>query len=394
MALVAIIVTSPLYAQVEDAVILDGDTLVYRYVPIDQTTSSAQRHGGSGRSVLDYLTFGDKELNPGASVTILGAPSYSEERGWGLAVAGDMHYRTRRMTTADTPSSLRLQLAASLTGYYAAKLTGCNILGGDKHIIRYAIETHSEPTYTWGVTYNVARRNERGRYTERRHGVDLSYGYRITRQVLVGAHVDYVHMSAIRLSDMAAQLIGDECTCLSTVGVGVDIAYDTRRVEGYVMRGLYLAGSYTLRPKCLASNVSTLHSVALTLDCYQPLWRGATVALDIYGEYHSSATPWLLYAQMGGDYRMRGYYEGRYGGNRLLTTQLELRQHIWQGLGVAVWGGGGMALAPSERFAWRRVLPTYGVGVRWSLGGLSALRVDVAFGRGSHAIIFGMSEAF
>ena len=395
VAFVAIIATSPLYAQVEDKKILDGDTLVYRYVPMGRTTPTPKRGGvESGRSVLDYLTFGDKDLNPGASVTIMGVPSYSEERGWGLAVAGDMRYRTRRMTTHDTPSSLRLRLAASLTGYYAAELDGCNMLGGDKHLINYNIATRSEPTYTWGTQYASASSGVRGRYVEKRHSAYVSYGYRPVPQVVVGAHADFIHTSAVRLSDVATQLLDGEATSLISVGVGVDASYDTRQAVDYVMRGLYIAGSYTLRPQALAANISTLHSLTLTLDYYQPLWRGATVALDIYGEYHSKATPWLLRAQMGGDCRMRGYYEGRYTGNRLLSAQLELRQHIWQGLGVAAWGGGGVALASEENFAWRKVLPTYGVGIRWSLGGLSAIRVDVAFGRDSNAVIFGVSEAF
>lgn len=392
---VAIIAASPLYAQVDDTVIIGGDTLVYRYTPIDQTTPTTQWQGReSGRSVLDYLTFGDDDINPGASVTIMGAPSYSVERGWGLAIAGDMHYRTRQMTEADTPSSLRLRLAASLTGYYAAELLGHNMLGGNKHTITYSLETRSEPTYTWGIDYATASGNVRGEYTAKRYAAYLAYCYRPVRHVAIGAHVDFIHTAAVRPSDTATQLIGNEVMALSTVGVGVDAAYDTRRAEEYVMRGVYIAGSYTLRPRALASNISTLHSISLTFDYYQPLWRGATAAIDLYGEYHSAATPWLLRAEAGGDYRLRGYYEGRYMGNRLLTTQLELRQHIWQGLVIAAWGGGGIVLAPEESFAWRRVLPTYGVGVRWSLGGLSAIRVDVAFGRDSRAIIFGMSEAF
>ncbi len=395
VALVAIIASSPLYAQVEDSIILGGDTLVYRYVPMDRTAHTSKRGGvESDRSILDYLTFGDRDLNPGASFTIMGAPSYSVERGWGLALAGDMRYRTARIADHNTPSSLCLRLAASLTGFYAVELDGRNMLGGDRHVISYGAHACSEPTYTWGTKYASASGNLRGAYLSKRHEAYMSYGYRVTRQLMVGAHVDAIHLAATRLSDEASQLIGAELLSLASVGVGVDLSLDTRQAKDYTMRGLYIAGSYTLRPRVLASNISTLHALRLTFDYYQPLWRGATAAVDIYGEYHSAATPWLLRGEMGGDSRMRGYYKGRYRGNRLLTAQLELRQHIWRGLGVAAWGGGGVALAPSERFAWRKVLPTYGAGLRWSLGGLSAIRLDVAFGRGCHAIILGVSEAF
>ena len=91
---------------------------------------------------------------------------------------------------------------------------------------------------------------------------------------------------------------------------------------------------------------------------------------------------------------MRGYYPGRFNGDNLFAAQVELRQHLWHRLGCVVWGGGGVAFSADDRFAWRKVLPTYGLGLRWSLHEGSNLRIDAGFGRKSYALMLGINESF
>jgi hypothetical protein len=91
---------------------------------------------------------------------------------------------------------------------------------------------------------------------------------------------------------------------------------------------------------------------------------------------------------------MRGYYPGRYNGNALITTQLELRQHVWEGLVAAVWGGVGSAFSSGEELSWRKLLPSYGVGIRWYMSPDMAIRIDAGFGRGCYNFVVGLNEAF
>ena len=91
---------------------------------------------------------------------------------------------------------------------------------------------------------------------------------------------------------------------------------------------------------------------------------------------------------------MRGYYEGRYNDNNMITTQLELRQQIWNRLGGVVWGGCGVLFATWDKFDPKEILPTYGVGLRWRVRNNSNIRFDVGFGRNCYGFIFGINEAF
>ena len=395
VAIVALMLTiCPAYAQVEQTMHIGGDTLTYRYVPADQTHAEVQTSGVvSGRSILDYLTFGDRELNPGASFTIFGTPFYNQEQGWGIAASGVMNYRTRTMTPGDTPSSLALRLSASLSASCTVELTGENWLGGDRHRVGYGVSYTLDNNDIWGLDFDTARGSSYGSYSLSAAAVEGAYGYRVTDAFMVGLHANYRFMRIYDPSEWADKLLADEVRRLSMVGVGVDIEFDTRCDDGVVTRGLYLVGSYTLR-NYLLGDIPMGHNVTLRFDYYQPLWRGATLVLDLLGEYNSAGTPWMLRSVMGGEDYMRGYYVGRYIGDNMLSAQLELRQHIWQGLGVAAWGGGGALFSADDPFAWRKVLPTYGVGLRWGMGGGASLCIDMAFGKGSHAIIAGFREVF
>ena len=389
-----VLVACPLYAQVEDTMLIGGDTLTYRYVPVDRTHVEEQSLGvESGRSILDYLTFGDRDLNPGASFTILGSPFYNQEQGWGIVLGGDMRYRTRRMTKADSPSTLGVRLSASLGGSYVAEIEGENWLGGDNHMVGYSLAYVLDSNDIWGLTFDAARGDRSGGYACHNIAVQGAYGYRVAENLMLGVHAGYLRVSLFDLSEWASEVLRDEVTSLSMVGVGVDLEYDTRHMVERSTKGLYIAMSYTLR-SYLFDHIPMGHNVTLQLGYYQPLWRGATLKLALYGEYNSPDTPWMLRATIGGDTVMRGYYEGRYMADNLLSAEAELGQYIWQGLGVAVWGGAGTLFSHDDPFAWRKVLPTYGVGIRWGLGDGASLRIDMAFGRGSKAIIAGFSEAF
>ena len=78
---------------------------------------------------------------------------------------------------------------------------------------------------------------------------------------------------------------------------------------------------------------------------------------------------------------MRGYYQGRYTDNDMITFQVELRQRIWRRIGCTFWGGAGNVFSDLERFDWSETLPNYGVGLRWELKKRVNVRLDYGFGK-------------
>lgn len=93
---------------------------------------------------------------------------------------------------------------------------------------------------------------------------------------------------------------------------------------------------------------------------------------------------------------LRGYLNGQYRDRASWAAQVELRQHLWRRIGGVAFAGIG-GIAPSlGRVGDTTLLPAGGVGLRYQLSkqyGINA-RVDLAFGKNSHAIYFAVGEAF
>lgn len=368
-------------AQTIEETTIDGTNITYHYTPIVEDNRTALER---------YLDPDLGERN--VRFNIIGGPGYSANTGWRLAAMGNLYYR--QSNTNNTPGILTIMGTASLTGYHDVTLRGVNTLDGGRHRLYYGVGLCSEPTYLWGLDYDTAVRGTAGRYTERDYGAWFKYRYAITRSLFLSVGTEYQNIEARWMDARAEQLTHGLNNHISSLAVGVGLGIDTRRSDEHRTRGIYAAADIYARPKFLNNAGSNLYTLNITFDYYQPLWWGATLALDIYGEFHNTTTPWLLRAELGGESRMRGYYRGRYMGDHLVAAQLELRQHLWEGLGIAVWGGAGEVFSVDDKFAWRKVLPTYGVGLRWSLNALTSIRLEMAFGRDSRYFILGINEAF
>ena len=381
--------------QQEEQYIINGDTITYRYTPIDQTfTTATEPRGRFGRWLDNYLNGGSKDVGDGVGFSLIGGPAYSSEPSLRFTIIGSMDYRTRHIPLDLQPSNLSLAASVSITGFYRIELWGHNFLGSGRHRLFYRIDVSSQPTKIWGLDYASSLDNHYGRYSAKRGLAQLRYNYAVARNTYIGLYGDYRYVAARKIDDYAATILDGHPTTASTTGFGVNLTYDSRDVTTEPHRGIYATAEFVARPKVLNNLGANLWQITATFNAFQPLWRGAILAFDLYGEFHSEDTPWMLRAELGNEWRMRGYYAGRFNGNNMITTQLELRQQIWNRLGCVAWGGGGVLFSRDEKLAWKRVLPNYGVGLRWEFSKRSNLRIDFGFGRDTFGIVVGVNEAF
>lgn len=390
-AAMLIIAVGTLSAQTDEAATIGTSTIEYTYTPIAQTSNTQSSIERFGLRLLDYLNYDPSDPRR-TKFNIVGGPAYSENTGWRLAATANLYYHTK---SSSTPQRLTLYAMGSLKGCYAVELEGLNLLANGRHTLRYAVSTAAEPTRIYGLRHEASLADRYGEYRSTRYEAVIKYSYRIASHLHIGIHADYRDERTTRYDDFALQILDSQPSHYSGAGIGVSLGYDTRRTEDInLTRGILFDIDYTLRPAVLGTFGQTLHRATLTFDYYQPLWRGGLAALDIYGEYHSDNTPWMLRSQLGGNDRMRGYYYGRFNGNTLITAQLELRQRVWEGLVVAGWGGCGTAFSADDSVTWRMALPTYGVGLRWYFSPSSLIRIDYGFGKQCSAFVVGYSEAF
>ena len=100
---------------------------------------------------------------------------------------------------------------------------------------------------------------------------------------------------------------------------------------------------------------------------------------------------------MGGDSKMRGYYEGAYRDNVLLDAQVEYRMPIWKIFGATAWLGTGRVAETYSGLSIDGFRLSYGGGIRFKVDSKNNtnLRLDFGFGPGGlSGTYINFAEAF
>ena len=259
--------------------------------------------------------------------------------------------------------------------------------------IEYSARFINSPRRFWGLGFaSASDASNEGRLISRRVRARTDFLYRKDRMLAAGGFIGYDFFRAALVEGPAG--IGDAPgqTHYMTAGVRLDV--DTRDSVQAPSRGVFLNVEQSVNVPLLPASGGTFSRTEVTLDVYSPLWTGAVLAVDVYGNISSSGAPWTQWPDAGGDVRLRGYYQGRYRDRNLMAAQVELRQQVYRCHGIVLWGGAGYVFPSFRELDMKNTLPTYGAGYRLSVLGI-VLRLDVGFGlRGQYAVIAGVSHSF
>lgn len=367
-----------------------GDTLYYTYTPLE--TKPARKP--FLHRVVDY--FGesnvDRTFTKKIDFTFAGGPSYSKNTSLGLGLIAAGLYRIDRTDSLTAPSDISIFGNVSISGFYALGVTGNTVFRRNSRKVDYTVMFSSAPRDMWGIGYRDGSSNPAKSYTEKHYLVRGRYLHRVLPNTFVGGLLSFEHTQGVKFAE-PAYLYGQK-THYTATGIGAVAEYDSRDFIPNPFRGIYVGFQLTLFPKGLGNCCRSLWRADFTADFYRRVWKDCILAADLYAEFHSAGTPWPMLARMGGSQRMRGYYQGRYADNDLVTVQVELRQRIWRRIGCTVWGGAGNVFPAPGRFRWRETLPNYGVGLRWELKKRVNIRIDYGLGRKTDGFLLNINEAF
>jgi outer membrane protein assembly factor BamA len=178
-------------------------------------------------------------------------------------------------------------------------------------------------------------------------------------------------------------------------GIGWVTSYDTRNHAFYPNKGelieffIYNEDSYT---------GSTFKYWRTTLDAssFHTFAPKHILALNFYGAYIQGDVAFTHLPMLGGDSKMRGYYEGRYRDKVALTWQAEWRYKFHKRLGLNVFASTGVIAPELNAIALREFKYSAGGGLRFVLDKKQGvnLRADFAVGHGSTGLYLTIGEAF
>lgn len=400
-------------AQEQRELVRDNDTIRYTYTPLAATvtdtiaatavsmaadslavdTTAPKQRNSIFRRLIRYFEQAneDRTQEKKFDLTWVLGPSYSAVTKVSLGILASGLYRIDRTDTITQPSNVSLYANISTSGYYKVGVTGLNLMDRNRHRIKYDISFASMPIDYWGIGYDMAQA-EKSSMVEKRYRIDAEYQYEMARNFFAGAALDFTHAVAKKVAN-PEYMLGQRDKYTAT-GFGLSLQYDSRDFAPNPYRGIYLSLRETYFPAALGTT-ETIWRTTFTGNYYQRLWKGCTLALDAYLEYNSGKEiPWSMVAQLGGGYRMRGYYLGQYRDNAMIEVQAELRQKIYNRHGIAVWVGAGNVFPNFNSFRWSQTLPNYGIGYRWEFKHRVNVRVDYGRGRHGGSVVFNVNEAF
>ena len=371
--------------------VADGDTLHYTYTPLPQ---EAPRRKPFLRRVVDYFgeSTTDKTFEKKIDFTFAGGPSYSKNTSFGIGLLAAGLFRLDRTDSITAPSDISIFANVSVSGFYALGVTGNTIFSHNKRRLNYTVMFASAPRSFWGIGYDAGRHNPESTYSEKRYLVEGRYLHEFLPHTYVGGLVSFEHTRGLKFSKQ--EYLHGEKLHYTATSIGAILEYDSRDFIPNPFRGLYVSFQETLFPKGLGNCGKTLWRTTFTADAYQRVWKDGILAADLYAVFNTDGTPWPMLARLGGSQRMRGYYQGRYTDNDMITLQIELRQRIWRRIGCAVWGGAGNVFPSLGEFDWSQTLPNYGIGFRWELKKRVNVRLDYGFGKKTSGFLLSINEAF
>ena len=189
------------------------------------------------------------------------------------------------------------------------------------------------------------------------------------------------------------QIVGYEGGLLS--GLGLVLNYDNRDNIFFPSKGLFIEAVGFANGAYLGSdfNFSKFYLDASTFFAK----KEHILAFNAYIELTGGNVPFYQMALLGGNKRMRGFFEGQFRDNHFVSLQTEYRFPLfWKWLRGVAFVGLGEVSNQIEDFAFSELKYSYGTGLRILINSKEKVyvRLDAGFGKDTSGYYITIGEAF
>lgn len=177
-------------------------------------------------------------------------------------------------------------------------------------------------------------------------------------------------------------------------GAGFNFVWDGRDNLFYPTEGHFQSIKFIVYPE---PSDFVFTSFEVDVRYYKKLFKNQVLATNLYVHSVSSDAPFYKLPALGGQNRMRGYFQGRYRDHNYLTLQMEYRQYFWKKFGFVAFGGFGDVGSEITDLSFKELKYSFGGGLRYLFNKKENvnLRMDIGIGQdGSTGIYFGIEESF
>ncbi|MGL4333109.1 MAG: BamA/TamA family outer membrane protein [Bacteroidales bacterium] len=370
----------------------DIDTIKEIQSPAD----SLKNKSGLFKKIINYFSESnvDKSNTKKFDFSIIGGPHYSSDIKLGIGLVAAGLFRADKENRKIPPSDVSFYADITTTGYYLLGVRGHTYFKGGKYLVNYNGYFYSMPAQFYKQGYRNGIDNNYTKYMRLENQLKIDFLYRIFQNGYIGTNLNFNYSSGRKFKDI--EFLEGQSKSFINTGIGILFEYDSRDFIPNAYKGIFFKLDQKFYPRFLGNKIN-FNRTEVFFDVYKQLWKGSVLAFDFHTllNYGTTEIPWAMDAVMGGSYRMRGYYEGRFRDKCMSEVQLELRQKIWRRNGITIWLGAGNIYPELKSFTLKETLPNWGIGYRWEFKNRINVRLDFGFGKdGQSGFIFGINEAF
>lgn len=169
-----------------------------------------------------------------------------------------------------------------------------------------------------------------------------------------------------------------------TLGIGGILVADTRDIVYYPMNG-HFAEVFIQHHNKNTGSTHTFTTLSADLMYYKTFFEETVIATNLYTVFNfGEEVPFNRMARLGGNRKMRGFYEGFFTDNHGMALQAEIRQMLFWRIGITAFANAGQVASSMSDTGLSNFRFSYGGGLRFVFD--KEKRVNLRFDYGMSAL--------
>lgn len=322
---------------------------------------------------------------------------YTPETELGGGVGGIKTFRFGELGPQSRPSSVSLSAKYTQNKQYVIDLTPELYLKREMYHLKSNILYQEFPFKFYGIGNDTSDDMEED-YTPKEVKIWVTFQRKIHTYLRLGVQYNFEDVDILEV-EKGKLLAGENIRGRDggrSSGVGLLLDWDTRdRIFSATSGGFHQASFVTYKDALGSDYDFTRYG--LDLRRYLSILPSHTLALQGFSEFSTGEPPFQKLALLGGRFRMRGYYEGKFRDKNMIALQVEYRiTPVWWRGGIVGFLGFGDVSDKVSNFKLEEFKTAGGIGFRFQFdrGEGVNLRADFAYGEDGILYYLTMFEAF
>lgn len=320
------------------------------------------------------------------------------EMGWAYGLSGSISFKTSHKRDSLTRTSVIQTIGFFTTRKQNIQAVDASIYFPKENYIFLFQSSHSYfPDKFWGIGPNT---NDKPweHYSFDQFYASPHLKKRITNHLFVGLLYEYqtvFNQTYIPggIFDTSS-FYGKQHYHVS--GAGLSVSYDSRNLTFWPSKGIYLLSQFTDYRKETFSDFNLFKWIT-DLRYFQKIYKNHILAFQLYNYRTFGNTPLKELAAFGGQNNMRGFYQGRFRANNMISFITEYRTKLVGRFSACIFGGMGDVYNEHSDLKLENIKYSCGGGIRFALLEKEKLNLRLDYGysnKFSRAFYFTVAECF